>query len=60
MIGSTDKLGAYAVARPAHFQDVLATAYHALGIDPHTFVKDMTDRPVPLLPSQAEPIGELI
>jgi uncharacterized protein (DUF1501 family) len=60
VIGSTDKLGAYAVSRPVHFQDVLATAYHALGIDPHTFVKDMTDRPVALLPSQAQPIRELI
>jgi hypothetical protein len=60
VIGSTDKLGAYAVARPVHFQDVLATAYRALGIDPHMFVKDMTDRPVSLLPSTAQPIGELI
>jgi hypothetical protein len=59
VIGSTDKLGAYAVARPVHFQDVLATAYRTLGIDPHTFVKDMTDRPVPLMPSQAQPIAEL-
>jgi hypothetical protein len=59
VIGSTDKLGAYAVARPVHFQDVLATTYRTLGIDPHTFVKDMTDRPVALLPSHAQPIGEL-
>jgi hypothetical protein len=60
VIGSTDKIGAYAVGRPVHFQDVLATTYHALGIDPHTFVKDMTDRPVALLPSHAQPIGELV
>jgi hypothetical protein len=60
VIGSTDKLGAYAVSRPVHFQDVLATAYHAVGIDPHTFVKDMTERPAALLPSQAQPIHELL
>ncbi|HQU44329.1 MAG TPA: DUF1501 domain-containing protein [Pirellulales bacterium] len=59
-IGSTDKLGAYAARRPVHFHDVLATAYRSLGIDPHAFIKDMTDRPVPLLPSQAQPIGELM
>ncbi|HWB09714.1 MAG TPA: DUF1501 domain-containing protein [Pirellulales bacterium] len=59
VIGSTDKLGGYAVARPVHFQDVLATTYRALGIEPHTFVKDMTDRPVALLPSHAQPIAEL-
>lgn len=60
VIGSTDKLGAYAARRPVHFQDVLATAYHALGIEPHTFVKDMTDRPVPLLPSTCQPIAEIV
>ncbi len=59
-IGSTDKLGAYAARRPIHYLDVLATLYHQLGIDPHSFVKDRTDRPVPLLPSSALPIRELI
>lgn len=59
-IGSTDKLGAYALDRPIHYQDVLATLYHAIGIDPHAFVKDRTDRPVPLLPSTTEPIAELV
>ena len=58
-IGSTDKLGAYALDRPIHYQDVLATLYQAVGIDPHSFVKDRTDRPVPLLPSTAQPIAEL-
>lgn len=60
VIGSTDKLGAYALDRPIHYQDVLATLYRAIGIDPHSFVKDRTDRPVPLLPSTALPIAELI
>ncbi|HEX7449379.1 MAG TPA: DUF1501 domain-containing protein [Pirellulales bacterium] len=60
VIGSTDKLGAYALDRPIHYQDVLATLYRAIGIDPHSFVKDRTDRPVPLLPSTTQPIAELI
>lgn len=60
VIGATDKLGAYAARRPVHFHDVLATAYHALGVDPHTFVKDLTERPVPLLPSTCQPIAELV
>ena len=41
VIGSTDKLGAYAASRPIPYQDVLATLYHNLGIGPHTFVKDV-------------------
>ena len=50
VIGSTDKLGGYAASRPIHYQDVLATVYHNLGIDPHAFVSDPADRPVPILP----------
>lgn len=60
VIGATDKLGAYAARRPVHFHDVLATAYFTLGIDPHAFVQDRTDRPVPLLPSTCQPIRELV
>jgi hypothetical protein len=60
VIGSTDKLGAYAAGRPVHYLDVLATVYHQLGIDPHSFVKDRFERPVPLLPSTASPIRELV
>jgi hypothetical protein len=60
VIGSTDKLGAYAAGRPVHYLDVLATLYQRLGIDPHSFVKDRFDRPVPLLPSSAVPIRELV
>jgi hypothetical protein len=39
---------------------VLATIYQRLGIDAHAFVKDMSDRPVALLPSSAVPIRELL
>jgi uncharacterized protein (DUF1501 family) len=59
-IGSTDKIGAYAAARRVPYQDVLATIYHNLGIDPHTFVKDASDRPTSILPEGARPIAELV
>jgi hypothetical protein len=60
VIGSTDRMGAYAASSPIHYLDVLATVYDRLGIDPHTFVNDKTDRPVMILPATAEPISPLI
>jgi hypothetical protein len=38
---------------------MLATVYHNLGIDPHTQVRDLLDRPVHILPEDARPIAEL-
>jgi hypothetical protein len=43
-----------------HYRDVLATIYHNLGIDPHQFVRDATDRPFPPLPDDARPVRELV
>ena len=60
VIGSTDKLGGHAAGRPVHYQDVLATIYHNLGIDPHAFITDRANRPVSILPQTVEPIRELI
>ena len=60
VIGSTDKLGGSAASRPVHYQDVLATIYHNLGIDPHAFIHDKADRPNSILPPTAEPIRELV
>jgi hypothetical protein len=60
VIGSTDKLGAYAASAPIHYQDVLATLYHNLGIDPHAFVTDPSGRPVPILPGSAQSIERLV
>ncbi len=59
-IGSTDKLGGSAASRPIHYLDVLATIYHNLGIDPHTFLRDQANRPVSILPPTTTPIGEVI
>jgi len=60
VIGSTDKIGGQAATRPVHYRDVLATLYHNLGLDVHSFVRDINDRPVTLLPGDARPIRELV
>ncbi len=59
VIGSTDKVGGHAASAPVHYQDVLATVYHNLGIDPQAFVSDQTGRPMPILPGSATPIAAL-
>lgn len=60
VIGSTDKIGAYAASSPVHYLDVLATIYHNLGIDPNGFIEDKTNRPTSILPMTAQPIARLI
>ncbi len=62
VIGSTNRLGEHAKDRPVHFQEVFATLYHNLGIDPnHATVKDRSGRPHYLVDhSQYQPLPELI
>ncbi len=60
VIGSTDKIAAYAADRPIHYRDVLATIYHNLGIDSTSYVRDQAERPVRILPEDARPIRELL
>ncbi len=60
VIGSTDQTAAYADDRPVDYRDILATVYHNLGIDPHTVVRDINERPVHIMPDTARPIRELI
>ncbi len=60
VIGSTDKSAGAAVSTPIHYQDVLATVYNQLGIDPHSFVEDISGRPIPLLPGTARVIEQLV
>ena len=60
VIGSTNRLGEYAVERPVHMQEIVATLYHAVGINPMTTtVQDPTGRPQYLV-DHREPIRELI
>jgi hypothetical protein len=58
-IGATDKEAAYVKDRPVTFQNVFATLYHNLGIDPATAVPDRSNRPMPLL-DEHEPIREVV
>ncbi len=48
VVGSTDRLGGDVRDTPVSPKDVLATAFHLLGIDPHTTVTDPLGRPVPV------------
>ncbi len=60
VIGTTNRLGEMAKDRPIHFQEVFATLYHKLGIDPrYTTLTDPNGRPQYLV-DQREPIKELI
>src|SRR5262249_43057012 len=60
VIGATDRFGAYATVRPVHYRNLLATLYHNLGIDPPSMVRDPLNRPVLLLPEDAQPVRELL
>jgi hypothetical protein len=58
-IGATNRLGEYAKERPVHFQEVFATLYHNLGLDPaRTTITDATGRPQYLVDKPV--IGELV
>jgi hypothetical protein len=46
--GASDKLAAYPARDPVTPEDVAATIYWALGIDPQTHIRDKFGQPVPL------------
>ncbi len=48
LIGASDKIGAYPTHCPVGPPDVVATIYHALGLDPHQLMYDTQSRPLPL------------
>ena len=58
-IGATNRHGEYPVERPLTPQDLLATMYHHLGIDPTQAIPDYFGRPVHILP-HGEVIKELL
>jgi hypothetical protein len=61
VIGSTNRLAEHAQDRPVTFQEVFATLYHTLGINPNqTTVTDPTGRPQYLVDNNAQPLPELI
>ena len=58
VVGSSDSKGAYPLNNPKSPQDVLATVYRHLGIDPHKHYLDHSGRPIATLPF-GKPIEEL-
>lgn len=58
VFGASDKIGAYPASDPVLPEDVLATVYHSLGIDPHTWIQDQQARPFPLV--EGTPIRALL
>jgi hypothetical protein len=59
VIGATDSRGERPRGNPYRPQNVLATLYHVLGIDPLTTIPDLSGRPVYVLDDR-EPIAELV
>src|SRR3984957_2362332 len=48
--GSSDKLGAFPASDPVRPEDLSATMFYLLGIDPTTEVRDSLNRPLPISP----------
>jgi hypothetical protein len=56
--GASDKQGAYPAEDPVRPDDIAATIYYLLGIDPHTEVRTATNRPV--LIAEGKPLTGII
>jgi uncharacterized protein (DUF1501 family) len=56
--GASDKQGAYPAENAVRPEDLTATVYQLLGVDPHTEVRDVANRPLPI--SQGNPIHGVI
>ena len=48
VLGASDRIAAYPASDPVPPEDLLATLYHCLGVDPHTLIHDQQDRPYAL------------
>ena len=55
--GASDKHGAYPAENPVRPDDLSATVFHLLGIDPHTEVRGVGNRPIHI--SEGNPITGL-
>jgi hypothetical protein len=58
-VGATNSGGEHPVTRPYNPQNILATLYHVLGIDPAATIADLNGRPQYLLDDR-EPVKELV
>jgi hypothetical protein len=48
VLGATDRLDGEVRETPFSPKDILATAFHLLGIDPHRPVRDLQGKPLPV------------
>jgi len=55
--GKSDKIGAYPIEGKAGPEDLAATMFHALGLDPDTEIRDSLNRPLPI--ARGKPIQEV-
>jgi hypothetical protein len=55
--GASDKIAAYPTDKPVRPEDLIATVYHALGIQDGAVVRDQENRPHKV--SDGEPLLEL-
>ena len=46
--GASDKTGAYPASDPVRPEDLSATMFHLLGVDPKTQIRDALNRPLPI------------
>lgn len=62
VIGETNRLGEHPQSRPVHFQEVFATLYQSLGLDPATTtLPDLRGRPQYLVDAnEYRPMPELV
>jgi hypothetical protein len=61
VVGATDRDGGEVVDRPVTHEEIYATLYHNMGIDPYqTTYHDMTGRPHYLLEDRHRPLRELV
>jgi hypothetical protein len=59
VVGKTDEIGAYPMERPVTPAEVVATAYHSLGIELETELPGPGNRPIPVVDYGVKPIMEL-
>ncbi len=55
VVGKSDSIGGEVADRPISPKDILATAYHCLGIDPETPITDRFGRPFKLVEGEVVP-----
>jgi hypothetical protein len=61
VVGASDRIGGTAARRPVKFQEVFATLYHNIGLNPmSTRIFDPNGRPQYLVEPGIVPINEII